>query len=84
MAQLWDAARSYALQNNLSPNQKINPADLKSYFRSQDLPMRCPLGTNAYESFTLRNGPRCPHSVEHNRNRKPPANLQRVLQGAVQ
>jgi hypothetical protein len=65
MQMLWSVARSYQLDMNLSADQPIDPSTLTNYFRPQDMPFRCPLGTNTYAPFSYQAGPKCPNSDAH-------------------
>jgi hypothetical protein len=61
---LSSAAKSYALEKNLSNSTFISPDDLAGFLRSGKAP-KCPLGATPYKPFTLGAGPACPNSPAH-------------------
>ena len=67
MGMLWDAARSHMLQVCLSVDAPISPADLRQFMGGPfSTNMHCPLGQSGYQTFTFREGPKCPNSAAHN------------------
>jgi hypothetical protein len=61
---LRSAAKSYALEKNLSDSTIINPDDLAGFLKHGQVP-KCPLGTTSYKPFTLGAGPACPNNPAH-------------------
>jgi hypothetical protein len=58
------AAKSYALEKNLSGSTPIDPHDLVGFLRKGQVPI-CPLGPTPYQAFTLGTGPSCPNDATH-------------------
>jgi len=65
MAMLWEACRSYHLEQSLPADSPVHPSKLSVYFRPRDQAMRCPLGSAPYALFSYRDGPTCPNSAAH-------------------
>src|SRR5262249_7387782 len=82
MAILWEACRSYHLEQSIPAESPLNPSKLSVYFRPQDQAMRCPLGAAPYPPFSYKDGPTCPNSAAHTAAlraaRKEPTNAEPV------
>jgi hypothetical protein len=73
---VWGLAISYAREHHLSWTNTIGAMEINEEFVKEPdhgkMPdTKCPLGTNDYPAFILRDGPRCPNDQQHNNSYKP-------------
>ena len=69
---LWDVAISYCREKHLGWETVVSWDSMTLPFDSQTISYyakfghTCPLGTNRFPAFVLREGPKCPNSEAHN------------------
>lgn len=69
---LWDVAISYCREKHLGWETVVSWDSMTPPFDSQTIwyyakfGHTCPLGTNHFPAFVLRDGPKCPNSEAHN------------------
>jgi hypothetical protein len=61
---LYDSSRSYSLENRLSFDTVINPADMKMFYPHLEVPI-CPSGNAPYAPFKPKDGSVCPNDPKH-------------------
>src|SRR2546426_1592027 len=61
MRQIYGAAVSYCLMEQLSPTSDLSVATLSPYLKSGII---CPAGRSGYPPFSVLNGPVCPNGHE--------------------
>ena len=62
MFMMWHMNWYYCINSKKSFDEPLDPNVTKGTTAKL---RKCPLGTNDYQPFTVREGPRCPNSVEH-------------------
>jgi hypothetical protein len=76
---VWDVAISHCREQHLSWDTLISKSEMKfpltgsaaeaTRFHGKLATWSCPLGSNDYPSFVLREGPRCPYDDSHNQGK---------------